>query len=223
MVRLGRSAPRSTARQSDGPARDGRMRPETRERLLEAATQVFAEKGYYAAAVDDIVQVSQTSKGSFYHFFPSKQEIFFALVDRLSERLISRIEQAIATHKGALHKVDAALQAVLDEFSRHRRIARILFVEAVGLGHAFNEKFFEVHSKFARLIEGYLQKAVEEGDIPPVDTRLASFAWFGAINEVVISWLYTGQPADLQEVLPSLRSLLLRSIGAPIDREGRLT
>jgi len=219
MARLSRSA----AKPAGGPARDGRTRPETRERLLEAATIVFAEKGYYAAAVDDIVQVSQTSKGSFYNFFPSKQDLFLALVDRLADRLVARIEEAIATQKGALSKVDAALKAALDDLSKHRRIARILFIEAVGLGHAFNEKFFQVHSKFAGLIEKYLTKAVEEGAIPEIDTRLAALAWFGAINEVVIGWLYTGEPADLQDALPSLRSLLLRSVGAPVDREGRLS
>ena len=219
MARLSRSA----AKPAGGQARDGRTRPETRERLLEAATIVFAEKGYYAAAVDDIVQVSQTSKGSFYNFFPSKQDLFLALVDRLADRLVARIEEAIATQKGALSKVDAALKAALDDLSKHRRIARILFIEAVGLGHAFNEKFFQVHSKFAGLIEKYLTKAVEEGAIPEIDTRLAALAWFGAINEVVIGWLYTGEPADLQDALPSLRSLLLRSVGAPVDREGRLS
>ena len=217
MARLGR---RKSAAQV--AHRDGRTRPETRERLLEAATEVFAEKGYYTTAVDDIVQASSTSKGSFYNFFPSKQEIFLALVDRLHGRLVSRVEAAISDQRGALHKVDAALKAALDDISRHRRIARILFIEAVGLGHAFNEKFFELHKTFATLIEDHLKRAVEEGSIPPIDTQLAAYAWFGAINEVVIRWLYSGEPANLQDALPELRSMLLRSIGAPVDEEGRL-
>lgn len=217
MARLGR---RSTSADS---VRDGRTRPETRERLLEAATQVFAEKGYYATAVDDIVHASKTSKGSFYNFFPSKQEIFLALVDRLYGRLVSRLEEAIADQRGALAKVDAALKAALDDIARHRRIARILFIEAAGLGHAFNDKLFELHTTFAELIEKHLKRAVEEGSIPPIDTELAAFAWFGAINEIVIRWLYTGEPANLQDALPGLRSLLLRSIGAPVDEGGRLS
>lgn len=221
MARLGRrlSAAKSAA---DPEPRDGRTRPQTRERLLEAATQVFSEKGYYATAVDDIVVASNTSKGSFYNFFPSKQEIFLALVDRLFGRLVSRVEDAVAEHRGALHKVDAALKAALDDISRHRRIARILFIEAAGLGHAFNEKLFQLHKSFAELIEAHLRRAVEEGSIPPVDTELAAYAWFGAINEVVIRWLYTGEPANLLDALPELRSLLLRSIGAPVDEEGRI-
>ena len=49
----------------------------TRQRILNAAAEVFLEKGYYGAAVDDIVKASHTSKGSFYFHFPSKQDMFF--------------------------------------------------------------------------------------------------------------------------------------------------
>lgn len=194
---------------------DGRARPETRERILEAAAEVFAEKGYYAAAVDDIVKVSNTSKGSFYNFFPSKQAIFLALIDRLDARVVERIEKAIAQERGALRKVDAALRAFLDDFARHRRLARILLIEAAGLGHAFNERLFTTHTRFARLIQKHLQHAVDEGSIPSIDTELAAFAWLGAVNEVVLRWLYTGEPDPLEKALPELRSLLLRSVGAP--------
>lgn len=197
--------------------RDRRERPDTRERILEAAVDVFSDKGYYQTAVDDIVQASSTSKGSFYHFFPSKQGIFLALVDRLHGLLMRRVEAAIAKEQGALNKVDAALKAVLDDFAKHRRLARILLIEAAGLGHAFDEKLFELHQSFAQLIEKHLARAVEEGSIPPLDVELAAYAWLGAINEIVVRWLYTGKPQDLHEALPELRSLLLRSLGAPVD------
>lgn len=53
----------------------------TRQRIVEAAIAVFAEKGYHDAAVDEIVRASGTSKGAFYFHFPSKEEIFFALIE----------------------------------------------------------------------------------------------------------------------------------------------
>ncbi|MFS8581398.1 MAG: TetR/AcrR family transcriptional regulator, partial [Limnochordales bacterium] len=165
--------------------------PKTKRRILEAAADVFAEKGYYAAAVDDIVRASDTSKGSFYHFFPNKQGIFLSLVDHMYSVLLRRVENAIERERGALHKVDAALRTVLGEFARHRRLARILLIEAHGLGHAFNDKLFQLHTGFAGLVKKYLDRAVAEGDIPPVDTELAAYAWLGAINEVVTRWLYT--------------------------------
>ncbi len=217
-AKAGASLPRSSKAENVGKV-DGRARPQTRERILEAAAEVFAEKGYYATAVDDIVKASNTSKGSFYNFFPSKQAIFLALVDRLDKRVVERIEAAIAKERGALRKVDAALRAFLDDFARHRRLARILLIEAAGLGHAFNERLFALHTRFARLVQKHLQSAVDEGSIPPIDTELAAFAWLGAVNEVVLRWLYTGKPEPLEKALPELRTLLLRSIGAPVETE----
>lgn len=188
--------------------------PATKRRILEAAAEVFADKGYYAAAVDDIVRASDTSKGSFYHFFPSKQGIFLALVDHMYSVLLRRVEAAIAKEQGALNKVDAALRAVLCEFSRHRRLAKIMLIEAAGLGHAFNDKLFQLHAGFAALIKRHLDRAVEEGSIAPLDTDLAAYAWLGAVNEVVTRWVHTGQPDPLDAALPELRAMLLRSIGA---------
>jgi hypothetical protein len=71
-----------------------------------------------------------------------------------------------------------------------------------------------VRERFASLIQGYLDDAVAEGSIPPVDTRVATFAWLGAVNEVVIQWLYRGRPDLLAEAVPVLTRILLRSIGA---------
>ncbi|MBO8141321.1 MAG: TetR/AcrR family transcriptional regulator [Firmicutes bacterium] len=193
--------------------------PATKRRILRAAADVFADKGYYAAAVDDIVRASDTSKGSFYHFFPNKQGVFLSLVDHMYAVLLGRVEAAIERERGALNKVDAALRAVVAEFSRHRRLSRILLIEAKGLGHAFNDKLFQLHSGFAGLIRRYLDRAVAEGSIAPVDTELAAYAWLGAINEVVIRWLHTGQPDPLERALPELRAMLLRSIGASPERE----
>ena len=193
-------------------------RESTRQRILDAATEVFSEKGYHGAAVDDIVRASQTSKGSFYFHFPSKQDIFFSLVDRFIDSLARSAESAIAQEMGALAKVNVALETVFNTFSRHRNLAKILLVGGVGLGKAFDERLLAIHARFASLIKEHLDEAVAEGSIPPLNTEITAYAWLGAVNEVIVRWLYTGQPAPLEETLDTLRELLLRSIRAEAER-----
>ena len=84
---------------------------------------------------------------------------------------------------------------------------------------AFNDETNALHERFAQMIAGYLDQAVAEGAIPPLDTRLTGVAWFGALNEVVARWLMADDPARLDEAYPPLRALLLRSAGVP---EGRI-
>ena len=189
-------------------------KPATRDKILQAALEVFAEKGYHRALVDDIVRASRTSKGAVYHHFPNKEALFLALVDDFAARLAGAMGAAIEGTHGALGKVQAALTAGLETFARHRDLARILLLESVSLGSAYQSKRLEVHERFASLIQAYLDDAVAEGSIPALDTRVATLAWLGAVNEVVIQWLYTGRPDLMTEAVPGLTPLLLRSIGA---------
>jgi AcrR family transcriptional regulator len=186
----------------------------TRDRILQAALQIFAEKGYHGAAVDDIVRRSATSKGAVYHHFPNKEALFLALVGELSGRLATAVTAAIETSHGALGKVEAALRAALKTFAEHRALARILLLESVSLGRAYEAKRAEVHGRFAALIQAYLDQAVAEGSIPALDTRIATLAWLGAVNEVVIQSLQADEPELLTRAVPALTPMLLRSIGA---------
>jgi TetR/AcrR family fatty acid metabolism transcriptional regulator len=188
--------------------------PATRDRILQAALEVFAQKGYHRALVDDIVRVSRTSKGAVYHHFPNKEALFLALVDEFAGRLAGAVATAIGEAHGALAKVEAALTAGLQAFASHRELARILLLESVSLGPAYQRKRLEVHERFAALIQTHLDEAVAEGSIPRIDTRVATLAWLGALNEVVIQWLYSGTPDLLTEAVPALAPMLLRSIGA---------
>ncbi len=180
---------------------------------MAASMEVFAAKGYHGAIVDDIVAASGTSKGAFYHYFPSKQAIFLVLMDDLATLVEGGVEAAIATEEGALAKVEAALRVVLETAAGQRDLVKILLVEAVGLGPVLEEKRLEIHRRFAGLIQRHLDRAVVEGSILPQETALAAQAWIGALNEVITQWLRAGS-APLMDKLPGLRMLLLRSIGA---------
>ena len=188
-------------------------RASTRDRILDAALSVFAAKGYHRATVDDIVRASETSKGAVYHYFEGKEAVFVALVDEFAERLATAVAATIGERHGALAKVEGALTAVLGTFAANERLARLILLEAVSLGRAWELKRAEVHERFAALIQGHLDEAAREGSIPPVDTRVATLAWLGAVNEIVVQWLH-GRLGDLPATVPTLTRLLLRSIGA---------
>ena len=189
----------------------------TRSRILDAAADVFADKGYHDAHMDEIVAVSQTSKGAVYHHFPSKNYIFFALIDKFTKLLEERLRVAIEQEEHGLDRVDAALKICMQTFGQHRTLAKITLVQAVGLGETFEAKRREINDRFAGIIQEYLDQAIADGSIPAIDTEIAARAWMGALNEVVLRWVYTGSP-DPDRATPALRSLLLRSIGVTEER-----
>jgi AcrR family transcriptional regulator len=186
----------------------------TRERILDGALDVFARKGYHRAIVDDIVRASGTSKGAVYHHFANKEAVFVALVDDFAELLAGGVATAVGARHGALAKVEGALTAVLTTFADNERLARLILLEAVSLGPTYQRKRAEVTDRFAALIQSHLDEAVADGSLAAVDTRVATLAWLGAVNEIVVQWLHGGL-RDLAGTIPALTRLLLRSIGSP--------
>lgn len=194
-----------------------RNNPEsTRNRIMDAALSVFSRKGYHDTRLDEIVTESHTSKGSIYFHFPNKEQLFLALVDQFADLLERRVTDAIAQETGMV-RVRIALETVIATFGKYRRPAKILLVQAVGLGSTFESKRNDVNDRFAQLITGYLQDAVDAGDISSIDTEIVAHAWMGAIYNVVIRWVYTGEPAP-QRILDGLVPLLLRSVGYVEER-----
>jgi TetR/AcrR family fatty acid metabolism transcriptional regulator len=189
----------------------------TRERILEAALDVFASKGYHDARLDDIVETAHVSKGSIYFYFPNKERLFLALVDQFADLIERRATEAIARQpRVGIDRVRAAVVAVLDTFGRYRRPAKILLVQAVGLGATFEKKRLEVTDRFAALIKRHLDEAIAVGEIQPIDTTVVAHAWMGAIYNLVIRWVMTGDP-PAERIPPTLVPLLLRSVNYPVE------
>jgi hypothetical protein len=142
-----------------------------------------------------------------------------ALLDRLSRMLRERIDDAVRNESDPLVRADLALQVVLETFGGHRRLARLFMVEALGAGPEFNQRLVESRAAFAQLIKSYLDDAVAAGAIAPLDTATAASAWFGAVNEIITHWAMANRPqASLMRTYPTLRAMLLRGIGAPVER-----
>jgi AcrR family transcriptional regulator len=183
-----------------------------RQRVLDAALATFAERGYSDTAIDEVARASETSKGGLYFHFPSKQALFLALLDEMSQALLRRVTDAMAAEPDPIARGEIALREVLRAFGEHRLLARLLLVEAVGAGREFNARLDQINAAFADLIAGCLDEAVAAGQLPPHDTRTAAYAWYGAINQIVLRWLATGEPARLDDAFPTLRNLFLYGV-----------
>lgn len=184
----------------------------TRTRILDAALNIFSRKGFYETNLDEIVAESHTSKGAIYFHFPNKERLFLALVDQFSDLLERRVIEAIEPEEKGIARVKIALETVLQTFGRYRRPAKILLVQAAGLGTTYENKRTEVNDRFAQLIATYLDESIEVGDIESIDTEVVAVAWMGAIYGVVIRWVNTGEPKP-QRIMDNLLPVLLKSVG----------
>ena len=86
------------------------QRPPTKDRILDAALDVFSRKGFYGARMDEIVEESHTSKGAIYFHFPNKERLFLALVDQFANLLERRLVSAISEEEAGMARVQVAVE-----------------------------------------------------------------------------------------------------------------
>ena len=135
----------------------------TRSLLLDAAEEVFAEKGFTPASLDDIARAAGYTKGAIYKHFATKEELFLAVSDRYWRRYFDNFAEVLsaATEVGARE---------LDEVAeRWRRLSRDRGAEHAALGHEFTlyllrnpEARERVAAKRSEVVEA-LAKFIVEG------------------------------------------------------------
>jgi AcrR family transcriptional regulator len=134
----------------------------TRRRLLDAASAVFAKRGYHAARVDDIVKVARTSHGTFYLYFENKEDLFAALAGEVTEQMSVLVSEFPTFGPDAVGK--AELEAWLERFAAHYRMfgpvlrawteAEIAGDAVSGIGAAASAQFVEAFTKRFRSTPG---------------------------------------------------------------------
>jgi AcrR family transcriptional regulator len=211
------------------PAADGRskraeqLRIERRAQIVEAAARIFSRTGYHAASVDDIVRAAGVARGTFYLYFPSKRELFSALIDELVadlERGIRRID----VRPGAPSPMEQLERNVLWLLSLPQarpEMLQLLLWEAVGLDEGLDRKLDSFHQRMFALMQGALELGIEMGLVRRCDTRVAARLLVGSIKELLLSLLVRAdlQSADLQSLARELLGFCARGILSGADSD----
>jgi TetR/AcrR family fatty acid metabolism transcriptional regulator len=180
------------------PRRDA-LRASTRRRILDAAGEEFSAGGYHDTSVEDIVRASGLSKGGFYFHFPSKEAVFEALYDESADALYDRVVAAASVEPDPLDRLAAGVRAFI-RGCYELRSAKLIFAEAGGGNPLFDRKREQTMARFAALIETSLVKSVEQGLIPPVNTRVLARAMVGAFSELGMEVVRSKDPSEVEEV-----------------------
>ncbi len=86
----------------------------TRAALLEAATELFAQRGFAASSIDDVAASARVSKGAVYYHFADKAELFEAVFRERQQQLIVKVTDAAGRHRDPWKQLDVALGAYLE-------------------------------------------------------------------------------------------------------------
>jgi AcrR family transcriptional regulator len=183
-----------------------------RQRLLEAAAEVFARRGYAEASAEAISREAGMSKATFYEHFANKEEAILALFDEAVEVVLGRMaseSQAAASDPDPQKRVNAALRAFTGAIADHPAAAQTLLVEIIGAGPRAMERRDAIMEAFARVIDEGNRQAHERHGTPRFKSIEDAYALVGAISELASRQVRLGLPKDVHELEPVLERLIL--------------
>ena len=152
----------------------------TRAALLEAARELFADKGYVATGRDEIAERAGVTRGALYHHFDSKAAVFAVLVAELENELVDRVVTAAAEGDGVRAELHLGCRAYMDA-SADPTIARILADAPAVLGIAAC-RALDAEACLPLLEDGFA-RAEAEGVEVPGDPSVAAALLLGFLNE----------------------------------------
>jgi AcrR family transcriptional regulator len=159
----------------------------TRDEILEAAAQIFSQKGFHATSMQDIAQAVRLQKASLYHHVSSKQEILLAVLDQAMAMLIARMQQVMAQPTPPDVKLRQAMEAYLTTMLEHRDLAAVLLLEHRSLQPEFQARHFPRRDRFERLWRDLIQDGVDQGVFDCRDPSMSGRALLGVLNWT-ITW-----------------------------------
>jgi AcrR family transcriptional regulator len=171
-----------------------------RQRILTAAVDLVAERGYRAVTVADIVKRAATARVKFYENFASKQDCFLAAYDAALAEATRRVGEATGTPGASFpERVSAGIAALIEYAAADPALARACLVEAPGLGPVMQGRREQALAAFAPLLRGGREE-VGEAELP--DSVEESV--LGGLYWLLYDAIFAAQPRPIQELQPEL-------------------
>ncbi|HEX6310342.1 MAG TPA: TetR/AcrR family transcriptional regulator [Acidimicrobiia bacterium] len=159
----------------------------TMRKLLDAGAEIFADRGYHAARVDDIVKLAKTSHGTFYLYFANKEDLFRALATEVAEQMAGLAEglPTIAPDESGYRALRDWLERFADLYEHYGPVIRAWTEAEIG-GSEFGRLGTDVLAEFSRTLGGRVRRSTA-ADVDPQIAALALVAMIERFNYYVLA------------------------------------
>lgn len=193
---------------------------EKRRLILDAAVHVFAHKGYHTSRVGDIAEQAGVAHGLLYHYFASKEELLETVFRETWSELLEAISRVEAKEEPAREQLRQVAAILLRSWRRDPDLVRVL-VREIGRSQTLPAKVDEIGQVFAA-IERIVERGRADGELrADLDPRLASWIFYGAIEEILTGWVLGQLPDGEEDVAAAERTLVDVIVGGLSAVSGR--
>ncbi len=194
---------------------------DTRARILSKARELFHGRSYADVGIKEICELAQVQKGSFYHFFPSKQDLAMAVIDDMADDwahgfVAEAFDRNLPPLERLDYMVDAAYYWQKAAKDLEGRMPGCLFgnlaLELSTRDEVLRAKLNAVFDKAGARFHETLEEAVELGQIPPLDTVSTAQAMLAFLEGVILLAKTRNDPDVVLKLGQAMKTLRIEQV-----------
>ena len=186
------------------------------QRILDAAIEVIAEHGFFHSRVAEIADRAGVADGTVYLYFKTKDELLMAAIDSAFHRFIRRAEAALSELTDPREKLRRMAFLHLEGLGSNRDLAIVFQTELRHSAKFLGEFSHNLMGEYFDLIKRVLREGQSSGVFrPEISVTIAAHCFFGAVDEIVTSWVLSERDRDahhLSGLTDSVVSIILKGV-----------
>ena len=190
------------------------MRAEAMAKITRAALEVFAEHGYYGTTMEQIMRVSGLSKGLVYHYFSSKEKVFFHLIDSALEISRNTWKEALDSPGTAWEKIEMLSDILVrTAFTEESSLYYLIMVQAMTQGKGIPGLMEFIYQRMAHYAElpPLIVEAQKTGEVVPGDPEVLVSTYFALFQGFTLFVLHNDELK--KKITPEIFTNVLRNTG----------
>jgi AcrR family transcriptional regulator len=186
--------------------------------ILDAAVRVFARKGYHTSRVGDIAEEAGIAHGLLYHYFASKEEVLETVFRENWSQLLEAFARIESSNEPPLEQLGAIAKVLLRAWRDQPDLVRVM-VREVARSPQLQSQVDEIRAGFL-VIQRVIERGQADGSFrPDLDARLASWIFYGGLEELLTGWVL-GQLPDGDEEVARAERTVVELVSGGLARDG---
>ncbi len=188
-------------------------RTDTKDELMEVATELFAAHGFAGTSIRDIARAMNMSISNIYHYFGNKEGLWLKILEYSVQKLPETLREAVDQDAEPLEKLRVLIQTHLRSAEGHRREWRIFFVDEERLSAEGMERNRKLQREILDIYLDAIREVQNAGYARDCHPKVLAFNIIGMINWY-LRWFRRGGELSEQEAYDEIIAFIMRGIGA---------
>jgi len=185
-----------------------------RERILKAATRIFAQNGFYHSKISQIAKLAQVADGTIYLYFKNKDDILISLFEEEMSAIIKNVKTEVAKESGFENRIKKFITIHLSFMEQNREMAEVFQIE-LRQSHKFMKDYSGTKiNDYLNIISSIITQGQKDGEVKPViDPGIAKRILFGALDELSSYWVISKtKKYDLQSCARTVSDIYINGM-----------